>query len=64
MAAPAGVLARTGSPDDGERAAKLAAYVDRFPCYLTAPLTERLFCDEDVTDIQVPAVLTPRLAAS
>lgn len=41
------------SPDDGERAAKLDQYVERLSRYLTAPLTERLFGDDDVTDIQL-----------
>ena len=48
--ATAAIPAGMASP---EEAAKLAAYVERLTRYLTVPLTERLFGDEDVTDIQI-----------
>lgn len=50
MIAPAGNPAAVASP---EEAAKLAAYVERLTRYLSGPLTERLFGDGDVTDIQI-----------
>jgi len=53
MIAPSDALLTGDGALDGERDTKLREYVERLSRYLTAPLTERLFGDSDVTDIQI-----------